>query len=98
MPVNMTSVSQTDRPDWHPEDIKAEIRKRGGTVAQLARDSGLSKQLLGQCIERRASEHGDEVIAKFLGFQPHQIWPSRYTAKGTRIRFRATPAAAQVAA
>lgn len=98
MHVNMTSVRRTDRCDWHPEDIKAEIRKRGATVAQLARDSGLSKQLLGQCTERRASEHGDQVIAKFLGLEPHQIWPSRYAANGQRIRFRALSTELQVPA
>lgn len=84
--------------DWHPEDIKAEIRKRGSTVAQLARNSGLSKQALGQCIERRASERGDQIIAEFLDLKPHQIWPSRYTAKGQRIRYCAPSASAQLAA
>lgn len=95
MHVTMSDVRHNGKSDWHPEDIKAAIRKRGGTVAQLARDSGVSKQALGQCIERRASEHGDQIIAHFLGLKPHQIWPSRYTAKGQRIRFRAPSAIAQ---
>jgi Ner family transcriptional regulator len=92
----MRNDTQNANRDWHPEDIKAEIRKRGATVAKLARDNDLSKQALGQCLERRASEHGDKIIAEFLGLKPHQIWPSRYTAKGQRIRFRAPSPMAQV--
>jgi Ner family transcriptional regulator len=94
----MRNDIQNDLRDWHPEDIKAEIRKRGATVAQLARNSGLSKQALGQCIERRASERGDQIIAEFLGVKPHQIWPSRYTAKGQRIRFCAPSVEARMSA
>ena len=32
----------TKSQDWHPEDIKAAIRKRGMTTSQLSRCHGLS--------------------------------------------------------
>lgn len=89
---------QNDRQtDWHPEDIKAAIRKRGTTLAKLAKTAGVSKQLVSTALERRASEHVDDVIADFLGLKPHQIWPSRYN-KGQRIRYRAVGEGSQVAA
>lgn len=93
----MTNVRQIDVHDWHPEDVKAEIRKRGGTLSSLAKQACVSKQAIGAAIDRRASEHIDQVIADFLGLKPHEIWPSRYNAKGQRIRYRA-PAATRAAA
>lgn len=84
--------------DWHPEDIKAAIRKKGATLVDIAADAGVSKQTVSAAIERRASERVDLKIAEFLGVKPHQIWPSRYNAKGQRIRFRNTRAAARAAA
>lgn len=84
--------------DWHPEDIKAAIRKQGSTLADLASRAGVSKQTVSAAIDRRASERVDLLIADFLGMKPHQIWPSRYNAKGKRIRFRTTRATPRVAA
>jgi Ner family transcriptional regulator len=82
--------------DWHPEDVKAAIRKQGSTLAELASTAGVSKQSISAAIDRRASERIDQIIADFIGLKPHQIWPSRYNAKGKRIRYRAAPAAPQV--
>ncbi|BBB13439.1 helix-turn-helix domain-containing protein [Sphingopyxis sp. FD7] len=76
--------------DWHPQDVRAEIRKRGGTLSSLAKQAGVSKQALGAAIDHRASEPIEHVIADFLDLKPHQIWPSRYNAKGRRIRYRST--------
>lgn len=83
--------------DWHPEDIKAAVRKRGGTLASIARDAGVHKQLLSMCIQSRVSERGDKIIAKFLDVPPHTIWPSRYDSKARRLKFGA-PAAPEKAA
>lgn len=94
----MTNVRQIDAHDWHPADVRAEIRKRGGTLSSLAKQARVSKQALGAAIDHRASEKLEQVIADFLGLKPHQIWPSRYNAKGQRIRYRAIRETAQVAA
>lgn len=84
--------------DMHPEDIKAAIRKQGFTLAELAVRADVSKQAISAAIAHRSSERVDLVIADFLGLKPHQIWPSRYNAKGQRIRYRAVREASQVAA
>lgn len=72
--------------DWHAEDIKAAVRKRDTTLAQLARDAGLPKQVLSACLQGRVSERAERVIAEFLGVKPHLIWPSRYAKNGKRVR------------
>lgn len=36
----------TKSQDWHPEDIKAAIRKRGMTTSQLSRCHGLAESTL----------------------------------------------------
>ncbi len=83
--------------DWHPEDIKAAVRKKGKTLAMLASDAGLSKQALSVCLASRASERGDLIIANFLGIPPQRIWPSRYR-NGVRIRLRTLSTAEKAAA
>lgn len=82
-------MEQVAHRDWHPEDIKAAIRKTGTTLSELARDAGFSKQVLSACLTSRASERGDQIIAEAVGLKPHQIWPSRYRKNGERLRFRA---------
>lgn len=83
--------------DMHPEDIKAAIRKKGITLAELALRAEVSKQAISAALDRRSSERIDLIIADFIGLKPHQVWPSRYNAKGQRIRYRAA-AATKVAA
>lgn len=88
-----------DMTDWHPEDIKAAIRKRGSTLAELARAEGISKQVLSMVLQGRASARDEKAIAKFLSLKPATIWPSRYLPNGERIRFtRAAPATRRKAA
>lgn len=69
--------------DWHAEDIKAAIRKRGVSLKELSLRSGFSETAV-----RKALYHpivgAEGVIAKFLGVQPKDIWPSRYDANGAR--------------
>lgn len=73
--------------DMHPEDIKAEIRKRGGTLAMLARSAGVSTQALSAALTARTSERLERHIASFLSLTAQQIWPSRYDDFGHRMRF-----------
>lgn len=77
--------------DWHPEDIKAAIRKRGITVTDLARRHGVSKQALSLAMQARVSGNCERIIAAALGLDPSSIWPSRYHADGSRINFAARP-------
>ena len=69
----------TKSQDWHPEDIKAAIRKRGMTTSQLSRSNGLAESTLRN-VFRYHWPKGEKIIADFLGLAPGDIWPSRYNA------------------
>lgn len=71
--------------DMHPEDIKAEVRKAGATLASLGRASGLSRQQMSLTLHARVSAKAEKVIADFLQKHPKHIWPSRYDKTGTRL-------------
>ena len=75
--------------DMHPEDIKAEIRKRGYTMTELALANGMAKQSIGEAIRVRSSARAEKIIADLLEMKPREIWPSRYRADGKRIFLRA---------
>lgn len=63
--------------DWHPEDIKAEVRKTGTTMTQLSLAHGLAENAVRMTL-RRPWRRVEQIIAAHLGVQPHEIWPSRY--------------------
>jgi len=71
--------------DWHPEDIKAAVRKRGSTLSALAARNGMSTQALSRALDERSSARAEKVIADFLGVHPMKIWPSRYDKQGERL-------------
>lgn len=83
----MSGLTQHQGSDWHPEDIKAAVRKRGCTLAELARRNGLKRQALHHSLRGRLTERGDQIVAEFLGERPQNIWPSRYDDAGNRLRF-----------
>lgn len=71
--------------DWHREDVKAAVRKRGTTIAALAGLHGLKPQaLLRTLVVPR--EAGERIISEFIGVPPQRIWPSRYHKDGRRKR------------
>lgn len=69
---------------WHPEDIKAEIRKRGVTVSDLGKRHGLSGSAMRLSLVSPVPR-ADKVIAEFLGVPLHALWPARYDAEGHPI-------------
>ena len=71
-------------PDWHPEDIKAKVRKSGETLTSLAAAVGLDPRSLSNVL---VEPHiaAEQVLADFLNVAPHVIWPSRYDAAGERL-------------
>lgn len=71
--------------DWHPEDIKAEVRKRGLSLAQLARRHGMPAQRIRHALVVPRAD-AERAIARFLDVPPKVIWPSRYCANGRRKR------------
>lgn len=72
---------QRERHDWHPEDVKAAVRKTGTSLTALAVAHGLSESAV-----RRALicpwPRVEALIAQHLGLKPQQIWPTRYDARG----------------
>ncbi|MBU2673537.1 MULTISPECIES: helix-turn-helix domain-containing protein [Hafnia] len=63
--------------DWHAEDIKAAVRKRGVTLSQLSRDAGLAPDTLRN-VFRYHWPKGELIVAGAIGVDPATIWPSRY--------------------
>lgn len=69
--------TETSAEDWHPEDIKAAVRKTGISMDELSRQEGFSRGSLRVTLVR-PWPRGQEAIAKRLGLPPQSIWPSRY--------------------
>lgn len=73
------------RPDWHPEDVKAALRKRGVTLTALSLRHGWSRTTAAVVLRRPAASV-QAAIAAVIGKPPQAIWPSRYNADGTPRR------------
>lgn len=69
--------------DWHKADIIAALKKKGTTLAELSRQSGLSSSTLSNALVRPWTK-GESIIAEALNLKPSQIWPSRYINSMTR--------------
>lgn len=65
----------------HPELIRAEIRMRGKTLADLARMYEVHPKVVSLAL-KSPSLSGEKVIAEFLGKPLHELWPARWTKDG----------------
>lgn len=74
----MSSKHHHSLNDWHPEDIKAAIRKRGCSMSELARANGYNQPRTFSNVLRAPYPKVQTIIADFLGKRPEEIWPSRY--------------------
>lgn len=74
--------------DMHPEDIKAELRKRGYTLTEVARRAGVTKQTIAMSLRGRVSARAETAVAECLGRDARAIWPSRYRSDGARIHLK----------
>ena len=64
--------------DWHKDDIKAALRKKGYTLRGLSFANGyLCADTASQALIRSYPKV-ERIIAKALGVKPEEIWPSRY--------------------
>jgi lambda repressor-like predicted transcriptional regulator len=63
--------------DWHPENIKAEIHKRGLSFRALSLRAGYQKDSL-KSVLRTPCKPYQQIVADALGVAPEEIWPSRY--------------------
>lgn len=64
--------------DWHPETIKSEIRKKAGSVAELARANGYKSTHTFMNVFRMPYPKIQNIIADYLEVPAKEIWPSRY--------------------
>lgn len=71
--------------DWHPEDVKAAVRKSGTSLTALALTHGLSESAVRRALIQ-PWPNVQAIIAKHLGRKPQDIWPSRYDARGRPLR------------
>lgn len=69
------------RGDWHPEDIKAAVRKTGATLKSLALNANLSEASTRMALIQ-PWPRVQTIIAAHLGVPPQTIWPSRYDEAG----------------
>jgi len=71
--------------DWHPEDIKAAVRKsRFGSLVAVAEAYGLPRHSCAHACHE-PNFHGEMAIAEALGRSPREIWPSRYESLRPRV-------------
>ncbi|MEZ5709686.1 MAG: helix-turn-helix domain-containing protein [Blastomonas sp.] len=64
------------QPAVHPEDVKAEIRKRFGTIENFAKIKGLKPTLVHDFL-RGKSHTVSRIVADSIGLNPDQFVISR---------------------
>ena len=67
------------------EDVKAAIRKSGITMNELSRQHGYCDAAVRRVLQRPWPAI-EAIVARHLGKQPWDIWPSRYDAAGVPLR------------
>jgi Ner family transcriptional regulator len=63
--------------DWHPEDIKAAVRKTGISLDALGRQNGYAQGSI-RTVLTAWLPRAQAIIADRIGVPPQTIWPSRY--------------------
>jgi len=74
-------LHQKNNHDWHRADIGAALKKKGTTLAALARGNGYASNSLQNSLSRKWPK-GDLIIANAIGVSLWEIWPSRYSESG----------------
>lgn len=69
--------------DWHAEQVKAAVRMKGKTLAQLSREAGLKPDTMRNVFRCHIPRY-EEIIAGYLELEPANIWPSRYSQGGNQ--------------
>lgn len=68
----------------HPEDVKAEVRKTGITLAELARQNKMAAVTGRRCLYEPCPRM-NQVIADRLGRTVHDLWPEWFDRNNKRI-------------
>lgn len=72
---------------WDRHDIVAEIRRRGSSLAELARQEGLKRPTMTWSLVM-PHKRANRAIADFLGVSLNRLWPEWYDAQGNQISLR----------
>lgn len=75
---------------WHRTDVMAAVRKRGSSLAEIARNVGFKRQTMYWALIR-PHLRANRAIAEFLGVPTHVLWPQWFAPDGTLISREATP-------
>ncbi|MBY6243923.1 helix-turn-helix domain-containing protein [Methylosinus sp. Sm6] len=69
---------------WHRADILAEVRKRGSTLAGIARSVGLSRHSVYWAMIT-PHPRANLAVAEFLGVSASTLWPQWFDEDGKLI-------------
>ena len=72
---------------WHPEDIKAAIRKRGVTMSELGQAMGVDHRAASKALAEPFTK-GEVAIAQYLDVPVQLLFPTRWTVDKKRVRPR----------
>mgnify|MGYP003393723421 CR=1 FL=1 len=69
----------------HPEDIKAEIRKKGSSLVDIAREMNVGPMTVSHVVHSRGvSRRVAQRISEVTGIPISRLWPGGYKAKQTK--------------
>lgn len=74
--------------DWDRHEVVAAVRRRGLTIAHLARENGLSSGAFSQALVK-PYPRAERIIADALGLRVEDIWPLREQRRRVRALSRA---------
>ena len=68
-------------PEKRREWIKQALRDRGSSMAQVARDHGVTRDAATLAM-KKPYPRMERAIARALNLEPQQLWPERYDHQG----------------
>jgi Ner family transcriptional regulator len=74
---------------WDREGIKAELRRRGTSLAELARRNDKDRSAMARSLVERLPSY-NRIVADALGLTMHDLWPQWY-CRSDRPRGRSRP-------
>lgn len=78
---------QTRPTGWHRADIMAGLRKKGTSLAALARRIGFARCTMSWAL-MKPHPRANVAISEALGVSLHELWPDWYGADGTPVSKR----------
>lgn len=72
----------------HREDIKAELRKKHGSVAEFERRTGLPKRSVKDVLDGKSRPEVAKAVAVALNRAPHLVFPDRFSPNGDALSRR----------